>query len=74
MPWRCLKKPKRSEKKQIDLFSAGSDTTRYLLTQRLKPNTGRYIDKDVITATYAQEVLENAYREIGGALDFYLGI
>ena len=59
---------------QIDsLFQRVQDTARYapyfqtLETDHFKI---RYIDKDIITATYAQEVLEQAYREIGGALDF----
>ncbi len=69
-----LEKAKALGATQIDsLFQRVQDTARYapyFQTLETKHFKIRYIDKDVITATYAQEVLENAYREIGGALDF----
>lgn len=55
------------------LFDRVQDTARYapyFQTLETKHFKIRYIDKDVITATYAKDVLEAAYREIGGALDF----
>ncbi|MBT6177250.1 MAG: hypothetical protein HOI23_08370 [Deltaproteobacteria bacterium] len=55
------------------LFDRVQDTARYapyFQTLETKHFKIRYIDKDVITATYAKDVLEAAYREIGGGLDF----
>lgn len=55
------------------LYTRVRDTARYapyFETLESEHFEIRYIDKDIVTATYAREVLEAAYLNIGGALEF----